>query len=121
MPTPPDSSTAKAESLAAKTALQTAANNEFIDQATQAIANATSQGLYWVVLTTFLNCNIQNLQTYFIGLGYEVEYIDARNPNLSPFNPAELFGEDWNEYWNRGGLPPHLTNPVRIKLIWKLP
>lgn len=122
MPTPPNQVTANAESLAAKTALQAAANAEFISQAADAIANATSQGLYWVVLTTFENCNILNLQTYFLGLGYHVFYPDLLNPNLSPCNPAELFGECWNDYWNRGRHFPHLgKDPVRIKLEWKIP
>lgn len=121
MPTPPNSTTANADSLAEKTALQTAANNQFIDQAGQAIANAIDQGMYWVVLTTFQNCNILNLQTYFIGLGYEVSYPDLLNPNVSPWNPAELFGESWDDFWNKGRHFPHLDNPVRMKLIWKIP
>lgn len=121
MPTPPNASAANADSLTDLTALQAAANAEFIDQAGTAIDNAISQGLYHVVLTTFQNCNILDLQTYFIGLGYEVSYPDELNPSLSPFNPAELFGEDWDDFWNRGAHFPHLSNPVRIKLIWKLP
>lgn len=121
MSTPPNSTTANAESLAAKTALQTAANSEFIDQANYAIENATAQGLYRVVLTTFLNCNVLDLQTYFIGLGYQVDYPDLLNPNLSPYNPAELFGECWNNYWSGGGMAAHLNNPVRIRLEWKIP
>lgn len=121
MPTPPNSTTANADSLAERTALESAANSQFISQAAQAIDNATAQGLYRVVLTTFKNCNILDLQTYFIGLGYEVDYPDLLNPNLSPFNPAELFGQDWDNFWNRGGQFPHLNNPVRMRLEWKLP
>jgi len=120
MPTPPNASSANADSLTDKTALKAAANSQFIDQAGQAILAAEAEGRYFVVLTTFKDCDILGLQTYFIGLGYAVSYPDLLNPNLSPFNPAELFGADWNNYWNRNSNFPHLKNPVRIKLDWSL-
>lgn len=117
----PNSVASNAASLAQKTALQAAANAQFISQTEIAIANAIDQGLYWVVLTTFEHCKILDLQTYYLSLGYHVWYPDLLNPNLNPWNPSELFGDCWVDYWNRGRHFPHLENPVRIKLTWKKP
>lgn len=121
MPTPPISSVANADSLAERTALEAVANAQFIDQSAIAIENAIAQGKYWVVLTTFENCNILNLQNYYKGLGYCVIYPDRLNPNVNPWNPAELFGQDYFDYWNHGGWPPNMGNPVRIRLEWQIP
>lgn len=121
MSTPPNSSTANADSLAQLTALQAAANALFIDQANTAIENAINEGKYWIVLTSFQNCNLLDLQTYFVGLGYQVQYPDMLNPNLTPQNPAQLFGQDLVDFWDNGGQVQHLSNPLRIKLLWQIP
>jgi hypothetical protein len=118
-PNPPTAETAHADSKADRMALETTANAQFIAQATEAIANATTNGLFSVTLTTFMNCNIVELQNYFISLGYQVAYPDRWNNYPSWWwGPAELFGFWWYDYWLRNGTPPFLYNPVRMKIIW---
>lgn len=122
MPVPPNAATANATSVADRTALQAAANANFISDSALAIANATSQGLFSVTLTTNENCNIVTLQTYFIGLGYQVAYPDRWNQDPQWWwGPAGLFGFWWDQYWLRDGIPPWARNPVRMKIIWAIP
>jgi hypothetical protein len=114
MSTPDTAAQANANSIAAMTELQTAANNEFIAQAAQAIANAEALGIYYVVLTTFKNCNIINLQNYFQGLGYLVSYpysLIANSPQ--PVQTYEDYGANAVQY--------PLINPTKIRLDWNLP
>jgi hypothetical protein len=118
--TPPSAIDAQAASALAKLMLQMEADTQFISQAAQAITNAENQGTFFVVLTTFENCNIMYLQNYLISLGYTISYPQFGNPNISPFNPAQLFGWAWNNYWNNNEIvnQPY-RNPVRMKIVWK--
>jgi hypothetical protein len=121
MATPPNAATALANSQSALNTIQTAADTNFISDAAIAIAQATAQGKYFVVLTTNLGCNIVNLQTYFEGLNYSVFFLDLPNPNVSPMSPASLFGEFWFQWWATGGLPVRVHNPWRLRISWNPP
>lgn len=115
MATPPNRDTANTDALADLAALQAAANANFIDQAGQAIDNAVALGQIQVFLTTFENVDIETIHNYFLGLGYIVGFPDAFTLRGQP---AELFGESLEEFWDRNSLPPMLTNPTRILLDW---
>jgi len=121
MATPPLASAAKATSDTDLAALVTAANNQFIDQATQAIANATALGKFEVFLTTFDPCDLNVLTQYFIGLGYAVAFPDFVAAQGS--QPAQLFGPDFAAYFNNQLLPFNTQpkNPTRMGLSWRLP
>lgn len=121
MPTTPTASAAQASSLASLTTLQTAADNTFIADANAQIATANTLGKYFITLTTTIYCNIVNIQNYFRNLGYNVIYLDMPNPNLNPFNPAELFGAYYFAYWQGSGVPFGVHNPQRIMLTWNPP
>lgn len=104
------------------TALQTQANNLWIQLACQAIQNAVNLGQSNVYLTTFEHCVPSYLLNYFQSLGYYVTF-----PDFSPLNgaqPGELFGAAWIAYWENqvplaSGHPLH--NPLRIGLSWTPP
>lgn len=117
MATPISATTANTNSNANKAALQVSADASFLDQASQAINNAVSLGKFFVVLTSFENCNLIYLQNYFIGLGYRVSYPDPHNPNQI-IGPAQLFGNALVSFFENGGTPTPLKNPVRIRLDW---
>lgn len=117
MALPPNSTTAYANSLASLTTIQTAADDLFISDAAEAIAQANALGKYFVVLTTTKDCNILAIQTYFTGLGYHLFYLDLPNPSLA-HQPAELFGQFWFCYWSNNCVPPYVRNPQRIRISW---
>ena len=120
MATPPLASDAQAATIAARIILQAQADGQFLSQAAQAITNAEDQGVYFVVLTTFENCNIRTLQAYLQSLGYVISYPEFQNPNLSPWNPAQLFGWAWDNYWNNNEVVDQpIRNPARMKMSWK--
>jgi hypothetical protein len=117
MSTPPSASVAHALSTYDRQMLEAKANNSFMNQAGEAILNAIDQGLFWVVLTTFESCEVTFLQLFFEGLGFRVTYPDGLNPNLNPYNPAQLFGWALVNYWARNGAEKK-RNPVRLRLEW---
>ena len=109
----PFATTANANSAANLATLQMAAFDEFMFYATDAIENAELQGKKFVVLTTFQYCNIENIQTFFISLGYAISYPDEINPDNPLYEPYEDYGVN--------GIPlPRLINPVRMKLDWTI-
>lgn len=110
MSNPSDAQTALNNSNYQLSQLQTEANEEFISQAADVIANAEDQGLTFAVITTFENCDIPTLLNYFQELGYMVSFPEA-TPN--PFNlPFSDFGV--NSQFIR------VTNPAKMKLDWSL-
>lgn len=120
--TPPNASLALTETETDRTALEAAANQQFIDQATVAIEQAISNGQVVAYLTTFENCNLMMLGTYFQNLGYSIIL-----PDYFPLNggqPAELFGPSYVAYWENQLLYLHgrrLRNPTRIGFSWAIP
>lgn len=119
MATPPNKSAANASTIADLAALQSAANTQFIDQAAQVINSQISMGLFVAYVTTFENCDINALVTYFQGLGYGVFFPDQFKITGTQGQPTELFGPSWEQFWANGGLPANLTNPVRLAITWQ--
>lgn len=119
MATPPTRNTANTDTAIDLAALQLAANNYFIDQATLAITQAIATGKYVAYLTSFENCDITSLVNYFIGLGYNVSFPDMFKITGTQGQAAELFGPSWNNFWVNGGLPATFTNPTRIAISWQ--
>lgn len=117
--TPPNKSTANASTLTDLTALQTAANNLFIDQATLVINQQIAEGKYLAYVTTFENCDINALVTYFNGLGYGVSFPDQFKISGTQGQAAELFGPAFQLFWQNGGLPANLVNPIRLAISWQ--
>lgn len=119
---PPSSSEALAASNASQLSLQAYADSVFISETADAIANAVAQGLFSVVLTTFQDCSISNIQAYLLHLGYTISYPDFGNPNLSPNNPAQLFGQAYVDFWaNNKIINQPSINPARMKIEWAVP
>lgn len=114
------STPSKAASNAASTtdlaALQADANARFIADANVLIDEATAQGKFFVYMTSFQYVDLEYINTYFFNLGYRVSFPDA---NLTHGQPAELFGEFWDQFWQHNGVPPHLKNPTRVGLNWR--
>lgn len=119
MAIPPNALTAQTDSQTELTALQLAANTLFIDQAALVISNQIDQGLFVAYVTTFEDCDINALVTYFVGLGYGVFFPDQFKITGTQGQPAELFGPSWEQFWANGGLPPDMRNPVRMAIVWK--
>lgn len=118
MATPPNKATANADATTARTAIESAVDAAFIDDATLAINAAVAQGKFEVTLTTSKDANTTIIHDYFVGLGYTVTY---PGQNLLPGSrqpqPAELFGEAWEEFW-MNGIPP-TKGPVRLTIFWE--
>jgi hypothetical protein len=94
-------STTNTNATAAQTALQDAANANFIAAADAAIADSASRGLYLVRVTLFENVNLQTIVTYYQDLGYLVSA--PLPPNIGE-QPSQLFGEFWEAFWNNQAL-----------------
>jgi hypothetical protein len=121
MATPPSAITANANSTTDINALQAVANNQFISQSAQAINNAIAQGLFFVVLTTFKNCNIVDLINYYHGIGYQVILPDVHYQNAYDEAPYSFFGVDYYQWLTNSYVFGQLQNPVRIRLQWNTP
>jgi hypothetical protein len=91
-----DQTASKAAAAAAHTVLQTIADANFIAAADIAIAEKTSLGQYLVSLEVFDNVNLQNIVTYYQNLGF---IVSAPFPPNVGNQPAQLFGEVWDDYW----------------------
>ena len=117
MATPPHRNTAQTNATVNYEAIKLADNQRFIQGAGDAILMAISLGKFEVTLTTFVGCSVKELHNYFVSLGYVVRYPGlGMLPGPRAHQPAELFGECWNEYW--GSYAPHVSNPARMTLRW---
>lgn len=126
MATPPNRNTANTNAQTALDALQSAADASFVSDAGDAILQAIALGHFLVTLTTDKNCNLQVIHDYFVALGYAVAYpglgMKAGPQPFQPdglFQPADLFGVFWFQYWQNH--VPNLHNPCRITLSWRTP
>jgi hypothetical protein len=115
-------SQAQAQSASAITrnAITTAQDQLFITSTDLAIKNQITNGFFKVTVQTFQGVNIKTVFSYYTNLGYHVYLPNARN---SPFfDPSQLVGYFWYEYWATGGYPPGLqSNPVTMIISWKNP
>jgi hypothetical protein len=91
-----DQKTSRSAAKVARATIQTVADNNFIAAADIAIAEKTSLGQYMVSLDLFENVSLQNVVTYYQNLGYVVS---APFPPNVGNQPAQLFGEVWDNYW----------------------
>jgi hypothetical protein len=95
MSTPPANNVNKTATKA-RNEIQVAANASFIAAADLIIADASSRGLHLVRVTLFENVNLQDIVTYYQNLGYVVAA--PLPPNVGE-QPAQLFGEFWESFW----------------------
>lgn len=112
-------STAITDSDAAILALVTADNAKFIADVDQQILDAIDLGKYEVSATTFGYVNPHDIYTYYLNLGYMVTFPDLIEGQA--FQPADLFGQFWIDYWNHTLLPRCAKNPVRMLVFWPSP
>lgn len=111
-------STAKSNSLAAKTALTTAADNAFIADADAQILKAIDQGVYFVHCKAFSEIDVQAIATYYANLGYAISFPDFQADLLQVQGPAALFGQFWTNFWNNSNVPQGIKMPLRIIISW---
>jgi hypothetical protein len=105
-------SAALAAQKAAKTA-QTAADNAlFICDANKQIRDAIALGKFYISSTTFGSVNPRDIYQYYTALGYDVDFPDLIQGQR--FQPSDLFGEFWVNFWNHTLLPPFTKGPIRI-------
>jgi len=121
MPLPPSAIGANTNTNNDILRLQAIANNQFIYQSYQAINNAVAQGLFFVVLTTFLNCNLVNLINYFRALGYTVILPDVHYQVAGDNAPYSFYGVDYYQWLTNSYIFGQLQNPVRLRLEWLNP
>ena len=111
-------SQANADALAALAALETAANQRFIDAADAQILEAVDQGKMFATCITFEeNANPKTIFDYYAALGYKISFPDFPLHDLSQ-QPAQLFGEFWINFWNNGMVPSNMKKPIRIIIGW---
>lgn len=111
-------STAQTDSDAALAALKAADNANFIVDADKQITDAIALGKSEISATTFGDCDILDIFNYYANLGYHIEFPDLIQGQK--FQPADLFGEFWIEFWNNTLIPHNQMNPVRIIIRWDL-
>jgi hypothetical protein len=121
MPTPPLASVAKTDSEADLTALKDAANQNFINDAIVAIAQANANGQFEVFMTTHEYCDVRYLAKYFQNLGYSINFPEY--PWTHGGQPAELFGQAYIDYWEfqLTYMVRDMKNPIRIGFGWIIP
>jgi len=93
----PTRDASNAAAIADKEALVTAANTKFINDATSIIAQQVAQGKFEVTLHAFEYVSLHDISVYFQALGYGVDLWRYDSYNSQP---AALFGEIWDAYWN---------------------
>jgi hypothetical protein len=113
----PTQAASLAAAIAAETALQEAANNEFIMQATLCIADAVSQGKQIEYLYSIPGMNFQTVFLYFQNLGYIIGNPSSMNTQLGP---AELFGFFWNAYWFHTFSKHPSREPIKLFIAWSI-
>lgn len=111
--------TAITDSDAALLALVTADNTKFIADVDQQILDAIDLGKFEVSATTFGYVNPHDIYVYYLNLGYMVTFPDLIHGQA--FQPADLFGQFWIDYWNHTILPRGAKNPVRMLIFWPSP
>ena len=113
----PTESASNLAAKAAQTALEMAANNEFIAQATLVIADAVSQGQYIAYLYSIPGMNFQTIFTYFQGLGYVIGNPESQ---VGQLGPAALFGSFWQDFW--ANIAPQIPlTPTKLFISWSKP
>jgi hypothetical protein len=110
------SNVARAEQNVVKTALTAADNALFIADADRQILAAIALGKADISMTTFGHVNPHDIWKYYANLGYNINFPDLIQGQA--FQPVDLFGEFWINYWNHTLLPPFSKNPVRIVINW---
>ena len=108
--------TALAEQRAVETALVAADNALFIADADRQIQAAIALGKKEISMTTFGHVRPRDIFKYYTNLSYNVNFPDLIQGQA--FQPVDLFGEFWINYWNHTLLPPHVKTPVRILINW---
>jgi|ERR1035437_5577741 hypothetical protein len=109
-------STALTDQKAAHEALEAADNALFIADADRQILAAIALGRADISMTTFGHVSPHGIWKYYSNLGYNINFPDLIQGQA--FQPVDLFGEFWINYWNHTLLPPFSKNPVRIVINW---
>lgn len=106
-----------AAAVAAEEARITAGNERFIDDAEVIIARAASQGRFKASLYTNADVDLSEILDYFQGLGYSMSL-----PQCNSFGtqPAQLFGECWENFWNNHSCVCRCKEPCMVTLYWDL-
>ncbi len=113
----PARSVAQSETDTTYDAIVAAANAQFIAEVEVLINQAIEQGKYNLHLTTPPNVDPMYVNTYFFNLGYTISFPDALTINGQP---AQLFGELYEQWWNNGGIPK-IQSPTRVIINWQNP
>jgi hypothetical protein len=107
---------ANAAAIAAKTALQTAADTLFIATVDVLITNTIAQGGFQITANTNKDINVQTVFSYYSNLGYQVSFPDYATWFES--NPSNLFGPFWEAFWQYNIANLYIKNPVRMTISW---
>lgn len=102
----------------ARAALVAADNAIFIADVDKQILDYIALGKKEISATTFGYVHIKDIYNYYTALGYHVDFPDLRQGHK--FQPADLFGQFWIEFWNHTLIPHHPRNPTRVLINWHL-
>lgn len=118
-----DRNTANADSNTALTAIQTAADTDWIASVDSQIQTAITLGQFSVTALTNSAVNLDTVFQYYADLGYNVSFPDYANQNGNTLpsiinQPSNFFGYNWTAYW-QGLLTLNIvSNPARITIAW---
>lgn len=115
--------TANANTQAAVTAIQTAADTNFIAAVDSQILTAINLGSYTVTAMTNQGVNLLTIFTYYTGLGYQVTFPDFLQQNGAAIpslvqQPVNFFGYNWITFWQNSIIAFGITNPSRMTIAW---
>lgn len=129
MSTTPTQAEANAAAIATMTALVTAANTAWINNANTIINNLINvQGKFSVGLTITPHVSIHDIVVYFSNLGYQV-YVPPQQHEFSAYyfgggwtnfstNVYFCGNNWWNAYWNERNFC-NCKNPCRVIISWQ--
>lgn len=111
-----------AAAVAAQLAKEAVANQEFIDNADLAIADAITMGKFEVYLFSVKYMNFQDILDYYLALDYVIGMPSCQSWNRC--QPSNLFGQFWVDYWGHVWHTYKCCRckvPCQVVISWKLP
>jgi hypothetical protein len=110
-------SQANSESQTAHDTILSEENQLFITTADGLIQQAIAQGKFQIDCVAQKEVGPHDIAAYYINLGYGVAFPEYNKNHV--FQPVNLFGEAWQQYWLNGLMPKPFHKPFRIIISWK--
>jgi len=108
---------ANTDATTAHDAIQAAANTNFYTLVDAQIQEAIAQGKFQVNCWTTEDVDLSTAFQYYADLGYAVSFPDY--PTNLDFQPAQMFGAFWEDFWANVIHTSQIKNPARMIIAWR--